>query len=94
MPALLIRHRVADYAAWKPAFDAHGPTRGANGSQGGRVFRNAADPREVLVLLAWDDLERARFFARSDDLQEAMARAGVLEQPDVWFLEEADEPAV
>ena len=48
----------------------------------------AADPREVLLLLAWDDLERARLFVDSDDLREALIRAGVAEQPDIWFLED------
>ena len=94
MPALLIRHKVADYAAWKSVFDEDGITRRANGCQGGLLFRSAADPYEVLILLEWDDLERARLFARSADLREAMARAGVADRPDVWFLEEADRPPV
>ena len=64
--------------------------RRANGCQGERLFRNARDPGEVLVLMGWDDLERARLFAQSDDLLEAMARAGVTDRPDVWFLEEAE----
>jgi heme-degrading monooxygenase HmoA len=93
MPALLIRHNVEDYAAWKEGFDQHATVRRANGSQGGRLFRNAADANEVVVLLEWDDLERARLFADSDDLREAMARAGVTDQPDIWFLEETDRPA-
>ncbi len=92
MPDLLIRHKVADYAAWKPLFDGHGASRRANGCRGGRLFRNAADPNEVLILLAWDDLDRARLFAESDDLQEAMARSGVTDRPDLWFLEEVDHP--
>lgn len=94
MPALLMRHNVEDYATWKEAFDQHATFRRANGSQGGRLFRNAADANEVVVLLAWDDLERARLFADSDDLRETMGRAGVTDQPDIWFLEEADRPAV
>jgi heme-degrading monooxygenase HmoA len=94
MPLLLIRHKVEDYAAWKAAFDEHGTARRANGSQGGRLFRGAADPNEVVVLLGWDDLDRARWFADSDDLREAMAQAGVADRPDIWFLEEADRPAV
>jgi heme-degrading monooxygenase HmoA len=94
MPDLLIRHKVADYATWKPRFDEHRAIRRANGCQGGRLFRNAADPDEVLILLAWDDLDRARLFAMSDDLHELMRRAGVVDQPDVWFLEEADRPPV
>jgi heme-degrading monooxygenase HmoA len=94
MPSLLIRHHVADYTAWKAVFDEHELTRRANGSQGGRLFRDAADPHEVLVLLAWDDLERARLFVDSDDLREAMAQSGVTDRPDIWFLEDVDHPTV
>jgi hypothetical protein len=88
MPSLLIRHHVADYPAWKAVFDEDKSTRRANGSQGEWLFRDADDPHEILLLLAWDDLERARLFADSDDLREAMARAGVTDQPDIWFLED------
>jgi hypothetical protein len=50
MPALLIRHKVADYATWNPLFDAHGATRRANGSHAGRLYRNTADPNEIIAL--------------------------------------------
>jgi hypothetical protein len=92
MPALLIRHHVADYTAWKAVFDEDESTRRANGSQGGWLFRNADDPREILLLLAWDDLERARLFVDSDDLREALARAGVTDRPNFWFLEDLECP--
>lgn len=92
MPSLLIRHRVADYPAWKAVFDEHGVTRRATGSLGGRLFRDTADPNDILVLLDWDDLDRARLFADSDDLREAMTRAGVAGEADIWFLEDADCP--
>lgn len=88
MPALLIRHRVHDYAAWRPVFDGNDATRRAYGCLGGRTFRNSADPNETLVLLAWDDLCRARLYTRSDDLREEMMRSGVADEPDLWFLEE------
>ncbi|MCD6029168.1 MAG: cyclase/dehydrase [Thermomicrobiales bacterium] len=94
MPSLLIRHRIADYLAWKAVFDEHEPARRANGSQGGWLFRDADDPDEVLLLLKWDDLERARLFADSDDLRETMTRAGVTDRPDIWFLEDVGRPTV
>lgn len=94
MPSLLIRHHVADYPAWKAVFDEHEPARRANGSQGGWLFRGTADPHEVLVLLEWDDLERARLFVDSDDLREALARAGVTDRLDIWFLEDVECPTV
>jgi len=89
MPCLLIRHTVQDYSTWKAVFDEQADVRRANGSQGGRLFRST-ESGEVLVLLEWDDLERARLFADSDDLREAMARAGVTDRPDIWFLEDVD----
>ena len=93
MPCLLIRHTVQDYSAWKAVFDEQADLRRANGSQGGRLFRST-ESGEVLVLLEWDDLERARLFADSDDLREAMARAGVTDRPDIWFLEDVERPTV
>jgi len=91
MPALLIRHRVTDFATWKPVFDEQDATRRAHGCRGGRLFRNAADPHEMLILLEWDDPERARLFAQSDDLREELTRADVVDEPDLWCLEETDQ---
>jgi hypothetical protein len=94
MPYLLIRHRVRDVARWQAVFAEYRITRQANGSRGGQVFCSDVDPNEIVVLLEWDDLDRARFFADSDDLLEAMDRAGVEDQPDIWFLEDVDCPAL
>ena len=93
MPCLLIRHKVQDYSVWKAVFDEQADVRRANGSQGGRLFRST-ESSEVLMLLEWDDLERARLFADSDDLREAMARAGVTDRADIWFLEDVGRPTV
>jgi heme-degrading monooxygenase HmoA len=93
MPYLLIRHKVEDYAKWKPAFDDHAATRRANGSKGGYLLRNADDPNELVLLLQWDDLDRARQFAHSADLQQTMKRAGVLDEPDLHFLDEVEWPS-
>ena len=90
MPCLLIRHTVQDYTTWASVFDEHESTRWANGSQGSRLFRNAANPNEILLLLEWDDLERARLFVDSDDLKEGLIRSGVAGATDIWFLEDGD----
>jgi heme-degrading monooxygenase HmoA len=94
MPYLLIRHKVEDYAKWKPLFDEHGATRQANGSRGGQLFRNANDPNELVILFDWDDLEQARQFVQSEDLRQVMQRAGVADQPDLYFLEAVEHVAV
>jgi heme-degrading monooxygenase HmoA len=92
MPYLLVHHNVEDYARWRRIYDEHAATRkasGASGTAAGRVFRSAADPNELVILLEWDDLEKARQFAQSEDLRQTMQRAGVVDQPDVYFLNEA-----
>ncbi len=88
MPYVLIRHRVVDYARWKRVFDAHGTSRKSSGSKGGWLFRSATNPKEILLLLRWSDLRKARRFTKSGDLRKAMKRAGVRGKPDVSFLEE------
>jgi len=93
MPYVLVRHKVRDYSMWKPVFDGHGVTRQTTGSKGGYVFRNADDPNEVLILLEWEDLEQARGLILSEDLKEKMKESGVVEEPDIFFLEQADRPS-
>jgi heme-degrading monooxygenase HmoA len=89
MPYILVRHKVEDWAKWKPIYDENGATRKAAGCQRTHVFRNDQDPNEVVILLEWDDLGRARQFAESEDLRQTMQRAGVTDQPDVYFLNDA-----
>jgi len=89
MPYVLVRHKVQDYAKWRPMYDEHGATRKAAGCKGTQVFRSAEDPNEILVLLEWDNLENARRFTQSEDLRTIMQRAGVTSQPDVYFLNDA-----
>lgn len=93
MPYVLIRHKVRDYAKWKPMFDKHGSTRKAGGCKGGHLFRSADDPNEVVVLFEWDNLGKARQFVQSKDLREVMERAGVADQPDMYFLDEGERVA-
>ena len=93
MPWIFVRHKVADYAKWKPEFDQHGDTRKAIGSKGGYLFCNIDDPNEVVMFIEVDDLEKAREFIQSEDLREAMQRSGVADKPDVYFLDLVDRPS-
>ena len=90
VPVLLIRHKVSEYDTWRQVFLKDVGTRQANGSQGELFFRSAADPSEVWILLNWDDHFRARLFVKSDELSEALTRAGVIDRPDYWYLDDSD----
>ena len=93
MPYVLVRHKVADYTTWKTMFDEGELGRRAGGCTGGYGFRNADDPNEVFILREATDREQARHAAQSEEMRQSMQRAGVADQPDLYFLEEADRPA-
>jgi hypothetical protein len=42
---------------------------------------------EVILLFSVEDLDKAKAFAASDDLRQAMQRAGMSDKPDVYFLQ-------
>ena len=51
------------------------------------------DPAEVVILFEVNDLDRARELVGSDELREVMQSAGVVDQPDVYFLNDEDPTA-
>ncbi len=83
---MLVRHKVADFAKWKAAYDAHGSARQNAGLKEEHLLRNVDDPNEVILLFSAEDLEKAKAFSASDDLRQAMQKAGVTDKPDVYFL--------
>ena len=91
MPALLIRQRVSDYAAWQRTFAEQAHARTANGCQDAHIYRNPDDPNETIVILIWDSLVRARLFAQSDDLLDALHRDPANHAPEIWLLDDSGE---
>jgi hypothetical protein len=87
MPYFLVRHKVADFSKWKPVYDAHLPARQKAGLKELHLFRNADDRNEVIGLFEADDLQKVREFAASADLREKMQDSGVVDKPDIYFLE-------
>ena len=94
MPHVLIRHKVADYAKWKSVFDAHKVMRKAGGEKTYQIFHAAEDPDNLVLLFEWDNLDNARRFLESRDLRQAMQKAGVSGQPDIYFLKEGQRGSV
>ena len=88
MAHLFIKHKVKDYPAWKQVFDGFIDTRRAGGEKSYQILHPENDGNDLLAFFEWDNLENAKKFTSSSELKEAMSNAGVLEQPDVYFLEE------
>jgi heme-degrading monooxygenase HmoA len=96
MSYLFERHKVRDYARWREVFDADAKNREAAGCREARIFRNAEDTEEVVVLFEWDSLERARRRIESARLKEEFDKAGVsggIGQTEFYLLEEESRPS-
>ncbi|MFB3086709.1 MAG: cyclase [Acidiferrobacterales bacterium] len=89
MPHILIRHKVRDFATWKPVYEDHRPAREAASLRDLHLWQNADDPTEVVILFEAADADRAKEFATSPDLKAKMEEAGVVGAPDIVFLADA-----
>jgi hypothetical protein len=87
MGVMIVNHSVRDYAAWRPAYDAHEAARRAAGLTNGRVFRSTEDPNDILILFDTSDRRRAEEFGGSEDLKSAMQNSGVIGQPKILFAD-------
>ena len=85
---VLVHHEVADYTAWKAAFDSGFDWRRKNGEHSCRLFHSAENVNDLTLLFEWESLEKARAFIASDELKAKMASAGVKGSPRVDFLTE------
>ena len=82
-----VQHTVEDFERWKAAFDDHASAREAGGGTGENyILRDTENPNQLVAILEWDDLDKARQFAQSQELREAMQNAGVVGPPTVRFF--------
>ena len=75
MAKLVVQHKVRDYAAWRPVFDAHETSRRGAGITNGRVYRRAEDPNDLVLLFDVADVAKARTWAQGEDLKRVAAQS-------------------
>lgn len=93
MPYTIIRQRVGNFARWRRAFEDNADRREEAGSKGGHLFRETGDHDQVVVFLAWTDLEKARAYLDSDGVRQERQAGGVEGDPEVLYLEELGRPS-
>jgi hypothetical protein len=86
MAFMLTRAKVRDFNTWKPSYDAHQAARSDAGLTEKYLLRNADDANEIFLLFEVQDLNRAKTFAASTDLRDRMQESGVVDKPDIYFL--------
>ena len=86
---LFVRHRVADYSAWRSVYDSVDDLRAQHGCTDAEVLTDPGDKQEVFAIHRFPSVEQAQAFAGSDELREAMGRAGVEGPPRIEIAVEA-----
>ena len=87
MATVILAHRVKDFEAWKPIYDADKPRRDAYGLTEIAVGKKSGDPE--LVYMIWDaaDPSALQQMVSDPELQKVMQEAGVISAPEVILLE-------
>jgi heme-degrading monooxygenase HmoA len=89
MPHVLIIHEVADYAAWKIAFDRAATIRKNAGEISFQLLKEQTDPNMVVHFSRWSSLENAKRFFESPEVVEIRRTAGV-KTPNFVYLHELE----
>ncbi|MEI9943525.1 MAG: hypothetical protein WDN26_04830 [Chitinophagaceae bacterium] len=84
---MVIKHKVANYAKWKPYYDADDSSRQSYGLHNYVVARGTEDSNMILIALRMDDVTKAKQMAASPALKAFMKKAGVTGTPTVDFVE-------
>ena len=91
----LVRHRVADFDAWKKMYDDFGPIQAEHGVRGHQVLRSIENPNDVIVTHTFDSREAARAFFAMPELKEAMSQAGVnADSVEISYFDEVEAGAL
>jgi heme-degrading monooxygenase HmoA len=91
----LVRHRVADFDAWKKEYDAFAPVQAEHGVNAHQVLRSIEDPNDVTVTHTFDSQEAARDFFAMAELKEAMGQAGVdADSVEISYFDEVESGAL
>ncbi len=86
---LLVRHEVEDYGAWRSVYESVDGLRKEHGCTEAEVLVNPVDKNDVYAVHRFPTVEQAQAFAGSQELREAMGRAGVKGAPRIEIAVEA-----
>jgi hypothetical protein len=86
---LIVRHTVADHAAWRVVYDEVDTLRTSHGCTAQRVLQLPGDANDVVAIHEFPTVDQAREFAEDPALKDAMHRAGVTGPPRIEIFESA-----
>jgi erythromycin esterase-like protein len=86
MPTLAAQITIGDYAKWRPVFDKNKPLRDKAGLRNVRVYRDADNPKDLIIWSKTLDVAKAREALGSPEIRSAMQEAGVVGPPKIHVI--------
>ena len=86
MPTLAAQITIGDYAKWRPVLDKHKPLRDKAGLMNVRIYRDADNPKELIIWSKTTDAAKAREALNSQEIRSAMQEAGVVGPPKIHVI--------
>ena len=87
MSVMTIKHKVANYSKWKPAYESHDSIRASYGLHSYVISRGIDDSNMVMVALRMDDVNKAKELTASQGMKDRMKKAGVIGPVSIDYLE-------
>lgn len=91
---VVVRHKVQDFNAWKPFFIGDSKRQRDAGFTRYHITRNLNDKNEVVVIFECENLEKAKPLLTDPSLAELMKKAGVIDQPTFYVVEDVENNAL
>ena len=86
MAIIILNHKVKDFSAWKPFFDADNERRRSSGLRIWKVCTKHGDPNDVYMIFEADDPDSFQTMANDPGLREIMEKAGVISEPKIELI--------
>jgi hypothetical protein len=83
---MLVRHKVEDFARWKAVFDSHFGEQERAGMELKHIWQKDDDPNDVFFLIKIRSRKEVEDFMNQPQQPEIKEQAGVVGQPEVYFL--------
>ena len=82
-----MQFRVANFAKWKPTYEAHDSIRRSYGLTNYVLGRGLNDSNMVLAISKMDDVNKAKELTSSQGMKDRMQKAGVTGKPSFKYVE-------
>jgi hypothetical protein len=91
----VVRHRVADFDAWKQVYDDFAPVQAEHGVRAHQVLRSIENPNDIVVTHTFDSPDTARAFFAMTELKDAMSEGGVdADSVEISYFDEVESAAL